>query len=119
VSKQVFWVVEGEIQHGALDTLKSLINEMVTNTKNNEPGTLAYEWFIDGGKTRCHIFERYQDSAAAMIHLRTFEERFASRLGQVMKIDRLALHGDAEKELVEGLRGDGTVFLLPAGGFNR
>jgi len=119
MSEPVFWIVEGVIQQGALAALRSLIGEMVTITQANEPGTMAYEWFLDSGKQRCHIFERYRDSTAAMIHLRTFEEKFAKRLGLLVKIDRVVVYGNATEELIKALGDEGTVFLLPWAGFTR
>ncbi len=119
MSESIFWIVDGIIKQGAIDGLTSLIGEMVSGTKANEPGTLAYEWFIDSGKTRCHIFERYRDSAAAMIHLRTFDQKFADRLGRLIQIERLTLFGNASDEVVKTLGAEGNVFLLPLTGFTR
>jgi quinol monooxygenase YgiN len=119
MSKPVFWVVDGHVRPGSLDSLKSLIAEMVANTQANEPGTIAYEWFLDSEKGVCHIFEKYQDSAAAMIHLHTFDEKYAQRLGQVMEIRRITLYGDTSEELHRALNGDGTVYLYPVSGFTR
>lgn len=119
MSEPIFWVVEGGIQPRALDALMPLIEEMVASTKAVEPGTMAYEWFVDSGNKECHIFEKYRDSAAALIHLRTFEEKFAERLGKLVRIERVKLYGDADKEVVGALGSEGTVLLLPLTGFTR
>jgi quinol monooxygenase YgiN len=47
------------------------MNDMVESTKA-EPGALNYEWFISEDGTSCHIYERYADSAAAMVHMGHF-----------------------------------------------
>jgi hypothetical protein len=41
------------------------MEEMVanTNTKQNEPDTIGYEWTINDDKTQCHIHERYAEAA--------------------------------------------------------
>jgi|WetSurMetagenome_2_1015567.scaffolds.fasta_scaffold1468258_2 quinol monooxygenase YgiN len=119
MSEQVSWIVDGKIRPGALDSLRTLIAEMVGNTQAKEPGTLIYEWYMDSEKEICHIVERYQDSAAAMAHLRTFDQKFAKRLGEVMEIRRVTLYGDASQELHDAHGGEGTVYLYPSGGFSR
>lgn len=119
MSDSVFWIVEGNIRPGEFDKLNTLIDEMVTNTNTRESGTIAYEWFVDPGKTRCFIFERYRDSESAMIHLHTFDQKYAGRLGQLMEIGRVTLFGNASEEVMKTLGDQGTVFLSPLTGFTR
>ncbi len=119
MSESVFWIVEGIINEGVGDDLRVLIDEMVAGTKANEPGTIAYEWFVDAGRTRCSIYERYRDSAAAIIHLRTFDEKFAQRLERLIRIERLTLFGNASEDVLKMLGGEGTLVLLPMTGFTR
>jgi hypothetical protein len=40
-------------------------------------GQQIFEWFVDGGDA--HIYERYDDSAAALTHVQHFVEHFAGR----------------------------------------
>jgi len=119
MSKPLFWIVEGVIQQGALDALRSLIDEMVTSAQADEPGTMAYEWFILPDKSRICIYERYADSPAAMKHLETFGVRFADRLGQLVRIERVTVFGDASEEVVKALGDEDTRFLMPLSGFTR
>lgn len=81
MNKQVSWIFELSVNEGALDNLKSLMKEMVEATASNEPGTLAYEWFISEDGKQCHIHELYKDSAATVAHLTTFKANYAARLG--------------------------------------
>jgi len=119
MSKQVFWVVEGIIREGALEALTTLMHEMVTSTQANEPGTMAYEWFILPDKTQICIYERYADSPAAMKHLETFGVRFAERFEERVRIDRVTVFGDASEEVMKALGDEGTAFLSPLAGFTR
>src|SRR2546423_12969493 len=63
----VSWVNELTVKEGKLETFRELMEEMVSGT-SNEPGTLAYEWYIshDGGTV--HVVETYADSAAVGAH---------------------------------------------------
>jgi quinol monooxygenase YgiN len=63
----VSWVNAVTVKAGKLETFRELMEEMVSRT-SNEPGTLAYEWYIspDGGTV--HVVETYADSAAVVAH---------------------------------------------------
>ena len=82
MSENVYWVLETAIKPGEFENFKALMNEMVEDTQSNEPDTLNYEWTISENNETCHIYERYTDSAATMIHLGAFGEKFADRLAR-------------------------------------
>src|SRR5260370_41450288 len=67
MKEHVSWVNELAVKDGALETFRELMEEMVSGARN-EPGTLAYEWYIshDGGTV--HVVETYADSAAGGAH---------------------------------------------------
>ena len=46
ITKNIFWIFELTIKEGQVDNLKKLMTEMVEATKENEQGTMAYEWTI-------------------------------------------------------------------------
>jgi quinol monooxygenase YgiN len=74
MSDVVSWNLELAVRDERLDDFQTLMHEMVESTRS-EPGTQAYEWFLSGDGTVCHIYERYADSGAAMAHLGTFGSR--------------------------------------------
>ena len=119
MTESIFWIVDGIITKEADLDLQDLIDEMVASTQANEPGTIAYEWFVDAGRTRCSIYERYRDSAAAVIHLRTFDEKFAERFGRLVRIEHLTLFGSASEDVLKMLGEEGTLVLMPLTGFTR
>jgi hypothetical protein len=49
---------------GRFEDFKTLMAAIVDATQKNEPGTLNYEWAISDERQVCHVYERYQDSAA-------------------------------------------------------
>lgn len=115
----VAWMLELTIQSGRGDDFRALMTEMVAATKANEPGTLAYEWSISPDGTTCHIWERYADSAAAMIHAGTFGAKYAGRFLEVARPVRQVVYGSPSPELRAALAGFGPVYLEPAAGFSR
>ena len=41
----------------------------------------------------CHIYERFQDSAAVMTHLQLFDANFATRFMEIFKPTRIVIDG--------------------------
>lgn len=119
MNEHVSWLLELDVHPGKAGELRTLMREMVAATEANEPGTLDYEWSVSGDDSSCHIFERYADSAAAMIHARTFGSRFAERFLQVVSPTRLVLYGSPSPELAAALEGFSPVRMKSIGGFSR
>ena len=119
MSDVVSWVVEAAIKPGELDNFKTLADELVQATRANEPKTLGYEYFLSEDNGSCHIYERYADSAAAMVHLKTFGERFAQRFLAATDITRLTVYGSANEEVRNVLGGFGASFMSQLNGFAR
>src|ERR1700693_1107897 len=64
---------------------------------------LNYEWAISDDRQVCHLYERYQDSAAAIIHLESFGEHFAARMVEVVKLTRCFVYGTPSAQLKDAL----------------
>ena len=62
------WHVTLAMLPGRLEAFRELTAEMV-EFSSKEPGTLIYERFLTPDGATLHIFERYEDSAAAVAHL--------------------------------------------------
>jgi quinol monooxygenase YgiN len=115
----IFWLLEVAIKPGEFNNFKALMKEMVEATQANEPNTLNYEWTITEDSQSCHIYERHLDSAAAMMHLGAFGEKFAERFMAAVEPTRLVVYGTPNNEVKEALSGFGAVFMAPFGGFAR
>ena len=119
MKNNIYWILEVTIKQGEFNNFKALMKEQIETTQANEPGTLNYEWSITADKQSCHIYERYVDSAAAITHLESFEEKFAERFMAVAKPTRHVVYGTPNDELKEVLSGSGAMFMAPFGGFAR
>lgn len=91
-NSHVSWMLESQVQDGRENDVRALMTEMVSAMDANEPGAPNYEWSTSSDGKQCHLYERYEDSAATMTHLGTFGERFAG------------LFGDTETKTVRGVR---------------
>ncbi|MEO8611128.1 MAG: antibiotic biosynthesis monooxygenase [Chloroflexota bacterium] len=119
MSDSVFWILEASINAGQLDNLKALISEMIDGTKDNEPGALNYEWFIaDDGKS-LHIYERYTDSGAVMIHRRNFGQKYAERFSAYLTVTKITMYGNPSDAVREGFAGFAPIYMSPSAGFTR
>ena len=115
---EVSWVIEVEVKAGRLEAFRALVDELVESTRK-EPGTLAYSWFIgDDGKT-VHVYERYADSAATLLHVATFGERFAERFLELATPGRFHIYGTPSDAVREASAGLNPVYLGPLAGFAR
>lgn len=93
--------------------------EMVSAMQANEPGALNYEWNVSADGKLCHLYERYIDSAAALIHGRTFGERFAGRFFEILKPVRFVVYGSLSTAVKEALAGFNPIYMPPVAGFSR
>jgi quinol monooxygenase YgiN len=119
MARHVSWILELNIQPGREKDFRGLMEEMVSATRANEPGTLAYEWSTNADGTVCHISERYVDSAAVLPHLGTFGEKFASRFLDILKPVRFVVYGSPSAAVQDALAGFNPVYMEPVGGFSR
>jgi quinol monooxygenase YgiN len=119
MDEQVLWIFELSINNGERGNLKELMKKMVASTEANEPGTLAYEWSISGDGKQCHTYEMYQDSAAAVAHLKSFKKNYAARLMSLGVATRFVVYGNPDSSVREALEGFGAVYMSPLGGFTR
>ena len=126
MSDNVFFIVELDVKPGQIGDLRGVMREMADLTRAGEPGTLNYEWFLTADGTACHIFERYADPAAAVVHSATFPAELSQR-AQAFLPTRLTAYGTITEEIqqkrIEPLRqalpGLPVVYLYPLGGFAR
>ena len=119
MNSEVSWILELDVQEGREKDVQALMTEMVGATEANEAGTLSYEWSTSADGRRCHIYERYADSAAVLVHLGTFGQRFASRFLEILKPVRFVVYGTPSAGVQDALAGSNPVYVQPVGGFSR
>jgi quinol monooxygenase YgiN len=119
MSNHVYWIIEADVVDGKLDELKSLMQEMSAATKADEPGALNYEWSLSADDTKCHIFERYTDADATMVHMGNFGSKFARKFMAVLAPTSCTLYGAPDDRVRAGLKPMGCVEMTSAAGFSR
>ena len=119
MSEQVSWRVEVALRPENIDGFRTLINEMVQSTQNNEPDTLLYEWSISEDGTSAHSYETYAHSAAAIIHIDAFGDHFATRFAALAERTHLIVFGNPDDEVRARLSQAGGILTTPIKGFRR
>jgi quinol monooxygenase YgiN len=115
---EVWWILKCAVKDGQLDAFEELMGEMVAATRD-EPGALAYEWFVSDDGTAVHLYERYADSDAAITHIDGFLTSWASRFTGCVDVKGFTVYGspsDAAREKMAPLNAN---VLAPWGGFVR
>lgn len=115
---EIYWMLELNINGGQQDNFKTLMNEMVKATGENESGALIYEWSTNADETQCHILERYENSKAIMEHMKGFAP-FAERFMEVFTPVKFTVYGNPDEEAREALAALKPVYMDIAAGFKR
>ena len=119
MSEQVAWVLQLSIKEGQYDNVVALMDEMVTATQANEPGALSYEWSTNDDKTMCHVYERYADPAATMVHMGNFGSKYMKRFFSLMSPLGIFVYGSPNDEVKGALAGLKPLYMGSIGGFTR
>lgn len=119
MNTDIYWVFELTLKAGRLDDLKRVMRELVEKTKAGEPKTLAYHWTLSADEKKCHIYEHYQDSEAAVSHLKSFLANHASKLMETGDATSFIVYGNPSAEARSILDGLAAVYMSPLEGFFR
>jgi quinol monooxygenase YgiN len=114
--QEVAWLLEQAVTPGQIETVRVLIDEMVTSTRA-EPGALSYGWFVSEDDRVVAVYERYTDSAAVVTHLATFGEKFAQRSLAAMTPTRMTVFGKPSDKVKQALSAFNPTYLGFFAGF--
>ena len=79
--------------------------------RTKEPGTLAYDLYLNADQSECMFIERYRDSEAAMEHAANLGHKFAAVLDTVTVVHGELL-GEPSAELRARLAGSDVPVLF-------
>ncbi len=114
----ISWLFELAINPGRFEDFKALMADTIEATQS-EVDSLNYGWTISDDHQVCHVYERYRDSAAVMMHLESFGANFAVRLMEAVTPARLVAYGTPSPQVKDALAGLSPVYMAPLGVFRR
>jgi quinol monooxygenase YgiN len=104
------------LRPGCLEDFTKLTGEMIALTQAQN-GVLAYQRFISEDGQTIFVHERYEDSGAAIVHLRAFKATFDQRYASMVERRRFVVFGDTSDELRALLKAYGATYHRPFGPF--
>jgi (4S)-4-hydroxy-5-phosphonooxypentane-2,3-dione isomerase len=116
-TKQVYWIITGEINLGQEADFRAICARLVESTKT-EPGALNYEWSIAEDSRTFHIYERYADSEAVKFHRGNVGEML-KELYAIATLKSFTLYGGPSDELKQLLATRHPLMMAPHNGFSR
>ena len=88
-----------KIHDGKLDAFKAAAAVCVQSVRENDTGTLQYDWFFNEDLTECVVREKYPDSEAVLEHI----ANMGDALGALLEACDLSIEvfGDPSADLAE------------------
>jgi quinol monooxygenase YgiN len=118
MSENIYWVIELAVTPGRFEDLKTLVAELHEANRSKE-GFLTYGVAISDDRQVCHIYERFEDSAAIMNHMQSFGPKFSERFFEILKPTRFVIYGTPSAELKDAVAAFNPVYMTPLAGFRQ
>jgi quinol monooxygenase YgiN len=115
-ASKVSWWVELAVKPSQLGNFEKLTGQMVESTRN-ETRVLAYQRFVSDDRQIVHVYEHYENSAAAIAHLEKFAATFGERYASMVDRRRFVVFGNPSRELRTLLDRSGVTYHEPFGAF--
>jgi quinol monooxygenase YgiN len=90
-----------KVRPGKLEGFKLQAAEMMRLTRENDFGTLAYDWFLSEDGTKCEVREAYVDADALVDHAFHVQEARSVMFDEFAYDHEMAFFGEPSPRLVE------------------
>src|SRR6476646_9631244 len=108
---ELLGIARFKIREGKRDEYLRLSDQAREIVRAKEPGTLAYDLYLNGDQSECMFIERYRDSEAAMEHAANLGHLFDAVLATVSVVHGELL-GEPSAELRSKLAGSEVPVLF-------
>ena len=75
---ELLGIARFKFHEGKRDEYLRLSEQATDIVRTKDPGTLAYDLYLNGDQSECMVIERYRDSEAAIEHAANLGHLFAS-----------------------------------------
>lgn len=122
---EITYIVTMRPNNKSKDQIKDFSQFYQALVEGNEPSTLAWQ-FYSGTDDKIHLMERYENSSAALQHVKNIskdgiqEREFADFVDHFV-IEKITIYGSPSAALVQGLNAVGLPleFRTSIGGYSR
>ena len=118
MDKDLFWLFTLDVKPGKFDEFKDLVAGIVALTQQ-EQGTLAYQYAVSEDQHTIHIYERYRDSEAFVVHVEQTFAGYAERFFSLVSVRSLVVYGTPNAEARRALDTFGATYMNLFDGFAR
>ena len=118
MNENVYWVIELAVNLDRFEDLKTLVAELLEANRTKE-GFLTYGVSISDDRQVCHIYERFQDSAAIMNHMQSFGPKYSDRFFAILKPTRFVIYGTPSAEVKDAVAPFNPVYMTPLADFRK
>ena len=118
MDNDLYWIFTLDVKPGQLAPFKALVRQIVDAT-SREPGTLAYQYAVSEDEQTVHIFERYRDSTAFVLHVEQTFGGFAERFLSFVSVRSLVVYGEPNAAARKALDSFGATYMRLFDGFAR
>jgi quinol monooxygenase YgiN len=108
---ELLGIARFKFHEGKRDEYLRLSHQAAELVRAKEPGTLAYDLYLNGDQSECMFIERYRDSDAAMEHAANLGHMFDAVLATVSVVHGELL-GEPSPELRARLAGSEVPALF-------
>ncbi len=118
-NSNIQFIVSLSIQEGKADTFEALAKSMSSHTEQ-EPGALAYEFFLSPDRTQCRLAERYADANAVLAHITgPVVQQLVPKMLEVSDLTGFEVYGDPGPDAAKILAAVGAQIYARWRGFSR
>ena len=101
-----------KITHGMIEEFKQQAAKCISIAKENDPGTLQYDWFLNYYKTECEIREAYESSEALLAHISNLHESLRILFEKFASDHSVVIYGDPSQDLLENSKARGVDITI-------
>jgi quinol monooxygenase YgiN len=113
----IYWILKAKIGDDKLEELKKLAEDCCELTKS-EAGVMAYEWSLTQDMGNLHIYERYEDSDAALEHMANLGKKLPKLL-ELVSITEIKCYGNASSDFREATKDFPILYMENLCGFRK
>jgi quinol monooxygenase YgiN len=104
-----------KVREGKLEEFKQQAAEMMRQTREQDTGTLAYDWFLSADETECEVREAYVNADALVDHAFHVRDARDALYAESAYDHRMAFYGEPSprlEELTNRIGVDATQYTL-------
>lgn len=99
-----------DVHEGQLEEFKGIARALLEGVRSKDPGTLAYDWYLDDASRRCVVHEQYADSEAGIAHIEN-AGALLGMLARTVNVVAVEAYGDPTPEARAAFARIGATWL--------